>query len=266
MARPDKEPLFLTIIDSRIIHAFGPILRSAAQDSARFWNGGLFIYPHADGALCIATNGRAMMIMLDRHARIAVERCFQLPDALIDACAPTKPLIAHYPGWTGTLDVPAWMHPARVLLFSSGAAVLPAMPHPSDVDDLFNGHTLYSTPTADNRRTVGLDYWHGEPRMDVRRVLANPTDPAFNVDFDPRLVAMFAPAVEIFGALSMTWTPGGPGGAAVFMMDSAPDFLGLLMPLKVSKRPAWPAFAAELAAASCATGDERRSEVAEGRP
>lgn len=266
MAGPDKEPLFLTIIDSRIIHAFGPILRSAAQDSARFWNGGLFIYPHADGALCIATDGRAMMVMLDRKARIAVPRCFQLPDALIDACAPAKPLIAYYPGWQEAPEVPAWMRPARVHLTNSGAIVSPAMPHPSNVVDSSNAHALHSTCTADIRRTVGMDYWHGEPNIDVRRILSKAKDSAYGFDVNPKLVAMFAPAAEIFNALEMTWTPGGPGGAVVFMMDSAPDFLGLLMPLKVSKRPDWPAFAAELAGASFATGDNSRSEVAEGRP
>lgn len=40
----------------------------------------------------------------------------------------------------------------------------------------------------------------------------------------------------------------------------------LLEPLRVSKHPAWPAFATELGATSSATADDRRSEVAEGRP
>lgn len=267
MPQANPADLFLTIISSRIVHAFGPILKSAAS-GLRFLDGALFIYPHDDGALCIATDGYAIMMMLDREAKIDEPRSFHLPDALIDACAPPAPLVAHYPGWQEDRAMPEWMQPARVLLWRHGASVLPAMPHPADVDDAEDTHSLCSARATDKaRRMLGRDYWHGRPPLDPRLALASPVNAEYRADLDPARVAMFVPAMDIFDPPTVTWTPGGPGGAVVFLMEGVPDFIGLLMPWKVPNRLGWPAFASELAASLReAPAEDRRTEVAEGRP
>ncbi|WP_062223183.1 hypothetical protein [Aureimonas sp. D3] len=268
MASPDEDVPFCTFIDSRIIHAFGPILRSAAQDFLRFWDGGLFLYPHQDGVLCIATDGRAMMMMLDREARVDVPRNLHLPEELIAACAPPKPFVAHYPGWQEEKPLPEWMQPGSVMLFRSGVSLFARMHHPADVADYDDLHTLFSRSAAfKSHRMLGRDYWHAKPRLDPLRALASAPDPEMGADLDPNRVAMFGAAMDVFNPPAVTWTPGGPGGAVVFLMDGVPDFIGFLMPLKVAKRPTWPAFACDLVASYAAAAvEERRTEVAEGRP
>ncbi|WP_153003895.1 hypothetical protein [Aureimonas ureilytica] len=263
----------MAIIQSRIIHAFGPILLSAAKEVFRWKDGAFMVFPHPEGALCVATDGQTLAMMLDREAAVASPRAFHLPEALIKACAPRAPISSIYADEQADLPLPEWSQPAALQLTHACASVLPAMHHPKDAEWKPRGfHLLGRMGREDGGVQRVTDYQVFTPTKDPRVILPTIVPGATRLSMDPALVSNFSLIKEVFGETGcMTFTGGTDHSPIMVLLERCPDFFGAISPMRLSQETEWPEFAKalrdEVSAERAKSADaERRTEVAEGRP
>lgn len=238
---------FITIIDSRIVHAMGPILASARGNQMRFYDGAFFVDPHPDGVLCSATDGHVIAFALDRGAKTSQAAQLCMPADLVDACSPHAGHALFYEGDVVEHPAPAWLQPASVCLFNSGAFVIPTMHHPGD--DPEGGHCLFRCGATTGGIYSATDFRTQLPRIQAAsHVLSKYRTGRDPIRLDPAKLGMLSGLDRTFnvsprglrGATRLI--PGYDLGPIGVQFEHAPDVFALVMPMRDEGRVAPPPF------------------------
>jgi hypothetical protein len=233
------------VISARYVVALSAIL--ADQDPYYTGVQGLQIEPcSAGGVLLVATTGRTLAVIHDVDGRAKVPRRVVLPNAVIDACRPPRLPALYSEGEEidrTALDVPDWMIPGTVLLWSIACMVFPkGKDAPGILCDRFSeegpvwrtGHDYRLYPPNE------LINWRKTVPKSAATSLAAPL--WLNPKYLQQFAAMAGTLDEdaIYRGLKL-WI-GDPDGPIVVRAQYMPEFFGLVMPIKSAAMEAVDAF------------------------
>jgi hypothetical protein len=246
------------LFKAEYLHALEPMIRRSQALWDRPTVRGLIIEPcAAGGVLLVSTDGVCLTAIRDPDGRASERARVYIPDRIFAAVAPPAGVPMWSEGESWNEPLPEWAQPGQVYLWQLAAFVLPKMHRPGDDGE---DHPLLGQASLEegNVHSGGYRVFHDENPLPWRKVFAKyaPAETGF-VGLDRDVLGIFSRVADLFaenGSYGLLITMGEPGGALRVQVKNAPDFVGLVMPLKYTKAedgfaaPEWTAMPVEAAA------------------